>query len=518
MQVASKIAKNTAILYIRMAATIFISLYSTRLILAALGVADFGLFNVVGGLIAMLAFLNACMTEATQRFMSYAQGAGNKDQLKTIFNSSLILHFIIGIILLIVLEVAGYIFFNYILTIDPQRLFAGKIVYQFMIVSTLFTIISVPYDAVINAHENMLLFAILGIVESILKLAIAIIITNASGDKLILYGALMAILSVILLFCRFIYCTKKYKECKIALKSSYEKKLMIEMTTFAGWSFLGFSTSMIANYGQGIVMNVYFGAVVNAGQGISNQVSGQLSSLAHVLMKALNPSIAKSEGSGNRPFMIKTAMMGSKLSFFLLMIIFVPVIIEMPVILTLWLKNVPPYAVIFCRLLLIRNLIEQLFISLVTAISAVGNIKKFQIYSSILTFFPLLISFLLFSLGFPPYSLYIVFIIYSVIASVNIVYFAKITCDLPVMFFLKEVVLRCFASLFLSFFLSLIPYFLLKENIFGLAIVFINSFLVMSILIWLIGFNKKERNGLKDLIIGKLQQFFKFPKKAVEQL
>ena len=212
MEQAKRVAKNTGFLYARMAITVFISLYVTRLVLAALGAEDFGTFSVVGGAIAMLTFLNAAMTAASQRFMSYAQGEGNNHKQKNIFNVSVLLHFFIAIAVVLLLEGAGYIFFNGLLKINPERMHAAKLIYQFLIVSTFFTIISVPYDAVINAHENMFFVAVLGIIESLLKLGIALFITYTVFDKLISYGFLMALLAIFLLLVRRVYCHRKYEE------------------------------------------------------------------------------------------------------------------------------------------------------------------------------------------------------------------------------------------------------------------------------------------------------------------
>jgi O-antigen/teichoic acid export membrane protein len=499
MQAAKRITQNTLILYVRMAVTVLISLYSTRLILSALGADDFGLFNVVGGLIAMLGFLNACMAESTQRFMSYAQGEGDENKQKTIFNVSVVLHFFIAICLFVLLEVAGYVFLNHVLNIPPERLHAANSVYQFMVVSTIFTVISVPYDSVINARENMTLFAILGIIESVLKLFIAFIIVQSSMDKLIVYGFLMAFLSVLLLLARVYYCNKMYPECAINIRSNYDKVLMKEMSTFAGWSLLGYSSSMIAFYGQGIVLNIFFGAIANAAQGIATQISGQLGALAHTLLRALNPTIAKSEGSGDRELMIKTAMFGSKISFFLLMIFYVPIIIEMKFILTLWLKNVPEFTTIFCQLLLARNLLEQLFLTFISAISAVGKIRKFQLIGSTISLFPLPITYLLFSYGYPPYTLYFVFIAYSALSSVNIIYFSSKIFNLSVPLFLKDVLLRCAGAFIIVFTISAIPLQSMQDGIGRLAVVTLLSAILFFVVVWKIGLSRNERTDITSL-------------------
>lgn len=506
MQTANRVAKNTGILYAKMAITVFISLYATRLVLLTLGSKDFGLFSVVGGAIALLGFLNASMSSATQRFMSFAQGAGNSEKINKIFNMSILLHLIIAFIIFLILEIAGYFFFNGILNIDPNRLGTAKLIYQFMIISTLFSVISVPYDALLNAHENMLFYAILGIIESVLKLAIAISITYITSDKLLYYGAMMAILSITLLIIYRLYCHRKYPESKIDLKRNYDKIILKEMSDFAGWSLLGSSSSMIAQYGQGIVLNVFFGTIINSAQGIANQVSGQLGAFAATMLKALNPVIAKSEGAGNRKLMLQSAIMGSKISFFLLMFFFIPVLIEMPYVFKIWLKEVPGYAIIFCRLYLIRNLIDQMFVTLTTTISAVGNIKKYQIVTSILYILPLIITYTLFSRGYPPYTLYVVFIVFSIIMALINLYFSKIICDLSIMDYFKRVIIRCSISFLLVFIFALVPVFFIDVGIVRFLSIILMTILSYFLTIWFIGLSIDERKKIGSLILSLINK------------
>ena len=501
MHAANRVAFNTGILYIRMAVTVFISLYATRLVLNALGVQDFGLFNLVGGLIAMLGFLNGSMAAATQRFISFAQGANDLENIKRIFNVSIILHILIAIMVVVVFEIAGYFFFNGILNIAPERLHIAKIIYQFMVVSTLFTIISVPYEAVITSHENMTFYAILGIIEAILKLAVAFYISYSTYDHLMTYGFLLATISILLLIVRRVYCHRNYPECEINFRRYYDKPMFKNITSFAGWSLLGTAGSMIANYGQGIVINLFFGTIVNAAQGIANQISGQLGVFSTTLIKALNPIIAKSEGAGNRELMIKATIMGSKVSFFLMMVLHIPFLIEMPYILALWLKNVPAYAVIFCRLLLIRNLIEQLFIPLVSSLSAQGNIKGFQIASFVLLLFPLTLSYILFSFNYPPYSLYIIFIIYSIMASCIILYYTNKNFQLSIRDFLINVLLRCLLSFVIVFSVSLVPFFLIGNSLLSLITVACVSTILFIFTIYFIGFTMEEREKVRQVFI-----------------
>lgn len=507
MHAAKRVALNTGFLYAKMAITVFISLYSTRLIINALGVHDFGLFSVIGGAITMLTFLNNAMTTATQRYLSFASGEGDILKQKSIFNISIVLHFIAAILVVLLLEVAGYFLFNGILKIQEDRIEVAKLIYHFMLFSTFFAIISVPYDAVINAHENMLLVAILGIIEAVLKLSIAIYITHTYYDKLVSFGLLMALLSIFLLVIRRIYCHYKYEEVIINIKHYFNVPLFKEMTAFAGWSFLASTSSMIANYGQGILLNFFFGTRINAAQGIAAQVSGQLGAFATTLMKALNPVIAKSEGAGNRSLMIEAVMTGSKISFFLLTFFLVPVLIEMPYIFKLWLKNVPNFTIIFCQLLLIRNLIEQLFIAIASSITAHGQIKNYVIISALLCYFPIVLSYILISYGYPSYFLYISFIIYALLAFLVNLYFAQHNFNFPVIRFLKNIILRCFLTFFFIYSISSSPLSFVEESLIRLLLVISLSSITFPVAVWIIGFDTTERQRFKQLLIPIFSNF-----------
>ena len=523
----NRVAKNTGILYARMAITVFISLYATRLTLTSLGVEDFGLYNLVGGIILMLGFLNASMSSATQRFMSFAQGERDLEKIKNIFNVSTLLHLCIGIAVVIVLEIAGYFFFNGLLNIEAPRLPIAKIVYQCMIVSSFFTVISVPYEAVITSHENMLFYAIQGILESILKLAIALYITYGSlklpvgfsynkqqieisyevFDNLIVYSISMGLVSILMLVIRRIYCHINYNECEINFKKYYNKPLMKQISGFAGWYFLVSASSMIANYGQGLMLNIFFGTAINAAQGIASQISGQLGVFAANLLKALNPTIDKSEGAGDRKSMLKTAMIGSKVSFFLLIVLYIPMLLEMPFILKLWLKNVPEFTIIFCQLLLIRNLIEQLFIPINSAILAVGNIKTYQVKSALLFLLPLPFTYILFKFGYPPYVIYIVFSINSIMYAILELYYAKKHCQLSLTKFFSNVIVRCISAFTLVFITSLIPHFLIETNLLRLLSVILTCITSYLIIVFFIGFSYEERVEIKRLASLLLNKF-----------
>ena len=512
MDTAHRVAKNTGFLYARMVITVFISLYATRLILAALGVVDFGIFNVVAGAIAMLTFLNSAMASATQRFMSFSQGTGDHEKVKTIFNVSVVLHICIAIIILLILEVIGYFLFNSILIIPADRLYVAKLIYQFMIISTLFTIISVPYDAALNARENMFIFAVFGIIEALLKLAIAFYITYADFDKLMLYGLLMASTSVLLLIIRIVYCRKMYVECHVDLRNNFSRPVFSEMTKFAGWTFLGSSSSIVTNYGQGIVVNMFFGTVVNAAQGVASQVNGQLGAFAMNMLKAINPVIDKSEGGGERQKMLSVSMTGSKMSFYLSVLFIIPVFIEMPYIFSFWLKEVPEYAIIFCRLALIRSVLEQLYITMGNSIGAVGKIRGYQISNSILNLVPLIVTYVLFKMSYPPYTMYVVFIGYTIFGGFITLYFNKVLCDLSIKTYLKEVILPSLQTGILIVVITLIPYFLIHEGFIRFVLISFTSTISFFFFVWVIGLSHDEKekvHQILNLLFNKIKELVK---------
>lgn len=503
MQVANRVIKNTGFLYVKMGITMFISLYTTRLILNALGISDFGIFNIVGGAIAMLGFLNAAMAGATQRFMSYSEGEGDKEKLKKIFNISFLLHFGIAIGMGIVLLIAGWFFFNGVLNIPPERGYAAKVVYASLIVSTIFTVMTVPYDAVLNAHENMLYYSIVGVVESFLKLGAALAVVYIAGDKLVLYGILMACIPLITMIIMRIYCHKHYTECAIAPKRYWDKKLMKEMTMFAGWNLMGVASGMISQYGLSIVLNNFFGTILNSAQGIANQISGQLMVFSNSMMKAVNPIIAKSEGGGDRKLMLNASLMGSKFSFLLLAFFSVPFLIETPYILRIWLKNVPEWAILFSRLQLGRSLIEQFTVMLGGAISAQGDIKAYTSTKSILSILPILLTSLLFYYGFPPYYLYITWIFAGGFLGGGLsLYFTKKKCGLRYGEFLNSVFIPSLGVSILMFLLGIIPLLFMECSLIRLLTVCAITSLTFIFSLFFVFLSKQEKSWIIALIVS----------------
>lgn len=500
MQGGNKIIMNTGILYVKMFLTVFISLYVTRLVLNALGSEDFGVFNVVGGIIGMLSFLNGAMTTSTQRFMSHSAGKNDLTLQKQIFNNSIILHFIIGIAAVILFEVAGPLFFKYLLKLPESSVYAAKMIYQFMIVSTFFTIISVPYDAVINARENMLLYAILGIIETLLKLAIAVAVVYTASDKLILYGLLMASLSVVMLIVRRIYCHWKYPECHFNPKDHFHRGSFREQGYFASWNLVGSSASMISSYGSGVVLNYFFGTMINAAQGIAVQINGQVSAFANTMIKALNPQLMKSEGAGDRERMHRLAFIGSKALFVLFTLFAIPFTIETPYILKIWLKTPPVYTVDFCRLLMLTTLIAQIGQPFIACIQSVGNVKLYQILSSIVSLSVLPVSVMFFMGGFAPYSLYAITLGLNVILNMVIIYCAHRVSDLSISTYIKELIIPMLITVILVYSMGFMPLLFMPEGFVRLIIVCVICVTCYVFIFYNIGLSVQEKCLVRDRI------------------
>lgn len=500
MQAANRVVLNTGVLYGKMALTMVISLYSSRLVLNALGAIDFGIFNLISGIILMLSFLNVSMTVSTQRYLSFYLGAGEHHKLQTVFNTSIILHLVIGIAIVILLELSGTFLFKNIINIPEESKRNAIVIFHFMIVSTFFTIISVPYDAIINSNENMIVVAIIDIFQSIIKLSIAILLIYIVKDKIIIYGALMAMLEITIMIIKRFVCHKKYNESKLQLKKYLSKSLFIEMFTFSGWNFLGAISNVAKSQGMALVLNVFFGAIINASYAIANQVNSQLSFFSVTMLKALNPQIAISEGKGDRKRMLNLAMIASKFAFLLFSFFGIPLIIEMPYVLTVWLKNVPENSVAFCRLISVITLINLLSVGIQTAIQTVGRIKKYQIGVSILLILNLPLAYLLLKNGLPATSVFMGSIILEIIIFIFRLIASRRLTKMPIACYVNYVVLRPLIIIFIVSIISVLPLFLMNQCFFRfLTTVGLSSISFLSIVI-IIGLSSYEKEKISNIL------------------
>ena len=497
---ANRVVKNTGYLYMKMCITMFISLLTTRLILNSLGASDFGIFNIVGGAIAMLGFLNAAMAGVTQRFLSYSEGEGDKEKQKTIFNISIVLHAAIAATAGIALIVMGYFFFRGILNIPPERMTAAKVVYGCLVASTLFTVMSVPYNALINAHENMRYWAMIGVFESLLKLSVAVAVVYSSADKLIVYGILMACIPFVVRIILRIYCHRHYEECVFAPFRYFNKSTAKEMTSFAGWNFIFSATSMISFYGNGVVLNHFFGTLLNAAQGIAGDVNGKLNVFASGMLTSINPVITKSEGAGNRERMIKTTLTGCKWSFLLFAIVAIPMLVETPYVLRIWLKNVPDWAVVFVRLQLVATMISSTTGLLGTSIFAVGKVKQYCKTMSLVNFLSIVLTYAAFAMGGSPVFMYVIFIaIQGIAQSVIRLYYAKKDCSLHITDHLRHVMVPCLTVSVVSIATGVSFHLYLSEGITRMLLALTAVVVSFVLTLWALGVSEKEREALRNV-------------------
>lgn len=476
MQAAKKVVLNMGILYGRMLLTIGVSLYTTRLVLNALGSTDYGIFNLVAGVVAMLSFLNNAMAISTQRFLSFHQGKGDPLMQRKIFSNSVILHLIIGVLLVCFLELVGIFLFRGFLNIPQERLVEAELVYHFMAFSVFFSVLSVPFNASLIAHENMLWVAIVNIIETILKLVIALVLLLVHSNKLAVYGTLTSLIGIVVVVLYATYCFKKYDECTFEGFSGVDKKLLKELTSFASWNLFGSLCWLGRTQGLAIILNLFFGAIINTSYGISNQVSSQLTFFSTTMLRAINPQIMKSEGNGERYRMLRLSMMASKFSFFLFAFFSIPCIFEMEGILNIWLQNTPPYAVIFCNLTLVATLVSQLTVGLQSAAQAIGDIKKYQAVIGSIVLLNIPISYCFLELGAESYSVLIIFTIIEFIASSIRIYFIAKIGGLSI----REYVTRVFAMEVLPVVLTVLACFLVTTYIIDFTYRFIITILSSS--------------------------------------
>jgi len=505
MQGANKVIFNTGITYAKAVITSVISLYATRLVLNALGAEDFGLYNVIGGMIAMLAFLNAAMATSTQRYLSYNLGAKRLDKVKSIFANSVIIHFVIGILVVIAIEIIGVYFIKNKLKIDPERVQVAIYILHFVVASTFLTILSVPYEAVINAHENMGFLAVVSIIESFLKLITAVSLIFLPVDKLFYYGLFTMLVVIIIRIIKQFYSKKNYAECRVSLRTEYNKEQIKELTSFAGWNLFGVLCALGRNQGVAVMLNLFYGTFVNAAYGVANQINAQLMFFSQTMMSAMRPQIMKSEGANDRDRMIRLSLTANKFSFFLFTFFALPLFFEMPFILKLWLKNVPEYSVEFCRSIILLTMVNQINMGVMTAVQAIGNIKVYQMVAGGIQLLTLPVGFIFLKLGYPPYSVILISFGLETISTIFRIFYFRHLTGYSVSDYLKNVILTCFVSFLPSAILIYYVQGIISDRWLDLIVVLMLSAASYVISIYFIGLNKNDKQMFTQLI----QKFLK---------
>lgn len=501
-----RIAKNTLLLYFRMLLTMAISLYTSRVVLHVLGVEDFGIYNVVGGVVAMFSVISGSLSAAISRFITYELGKGDKEKLVRIFSSSVTIQLGLGLVIIILAEVIGVWFLNEKMSIPENRMYAANWVFQLSILTFVINLISVPYNAAIIAHEKMSAFAYISILEVVAKLIIVYMLLLSPIDKLIFYAILMASVALIIRFVYGFYCKRNFEECTYHF--ILDKELLKKMFGFAGWNFIGASSAVLRDQGGNIVINLFCGPAVNAARGIAYQVNNAISGFVNNFMTALNPQITKSYAAGEKEYMMTLIYQGARLSFYILLILSLPVIVNAHYILTLWLKIVPEHTTLFVQLVLIFAMSESISNPLITAMLATGKIRNYQIVVGGLQMMNLPISYVLLRYGCIPETVLIVAICISQCCLASRLYMLRGMIGLSIREYISKVYFNVITVTLLSAIIPYITSYYLNETFINFIMICIISFICTFTVIYFIGCSRKERqfiNGKVNKIINKIR-------------
>lgn len=500
-----RIAKNTLLLYVRMLLLMVISLYTSRVVLNALGVDDYGIYNVVGGIVVLLAFLNNAMAGSTQRFLNFEMGTQDSDALRRVFSTSIHIHVIVAFVVLILGETIGLWFLNTHMNIPELRITAANYVYQFSLITCVANFLSVPFNATIIAHERMSAFAYISILEGVLKLSVAIAVYYAPFDKLIFYGSLMLFVGLINNSCYATYAFRHFAECR-GVSRRINKDKMREMLSFSGWTIFGNLGYILHTQGIAIIINMFFTVAVNAAQGIANQVNGVVQQFLSNFLLALNPQLVKSYASGDIEAMHKLIIRGCKFAFCLVAFFVVPLVIETPTILKTWLGIVPEYTIIFVRMVLLILLVNSLTGILSTSKGATGNIKIYQITLTTIGAFHLPLVWGAFALGYgPEYSMYVYLVIVIILQILRALFVCN-SLHLSKRLLFSEVAVRCSLVLLISSVLPTLLHLYLPVSLITSIIICIAGMLSVTITSLFIALTPHEREVVYSYV-GKVMKF-----------
>ena len=493
-----RIAKNTLLLYFRMLFMMAVSLYTSRVVLNALGVEDFGIYNVVGGVVAMFSILSGSLSAAITRFITYELGTGNKENLKKIFSSSVTIQIGLAVLIILLAEAVGVWFLNVKMNIPDVRMVAANWVFQFSILTFAINLISVPYNASIIAHERMSAFAYISILEAIGKLVIAFLIVISPMDKLIFYAILMCAVALIVRLAYGAYCKRHFEECTYHF--IFDKDLLKRMFSFAGWNFIGAISAVLRDQGGNVVINLFCGPAVDAARGIAFQVNNAISGFVTNFMTALNPQITKSYAAGDRDYMMTLIYQGARFSFYMLLLLSLPVLANTHYILGLWLKIVPDHAVLFVQLVLVFAMSESISNPLITAMLATGKIRNYQLVVGGLQMMNLPVSYLLLRMGMFPEVVIVVAIAISQCCLAARLVILRGMIGLSIRKYIKKVYMNV---LIVTAIAAILPFLLsmkLEESFLNFVLLCFVAFICTGMTIYYLGCNKTER----QFVLNKL--------------
>lgn len=497
-----RVAKNTILLYARTLVVMVIMLYTSRVVLIKLGIEDYGIYQVVGGLMAMFYIISSSLTTSISRFITYEIGRGDIDRLREVFSTSINIQAGISVIVMMICETLGIWFLNNQMSIPADRLYAANWVLQCSLLVFCINLMSVPYNACIVAHEKMTVFAYISVLDAILKLLVCYLITLTAYDKLIVFALLMLGVAVLIRLMYGVYCSNHFLECHYM--RTKDKSLLKEMTGFAGWNFFSELIDIFNYYGVNLLINIYFGVVMNAARGIANQAQGAVTQFVGNFTTAINPQITKSLAAGEKYEMFTLVCRGAKFSYFLLLFFVIPIVIETDFILNFWLEAVPDKTITFVRLAMITELITVWGYTGYTACMATGDVRKYSIHATLVGLFVFPLTWTAYKAGFPVEMLYYSYMLYCL--GLNIIRLAvmKSQIGFPVSLFIRTAIQPIIITTLMSVLLPISILLLMDAGIWRFVVVLMVSILSVSIAAFLLGLTHHERKMIMNLCHSRL--------------
>lgn len=499
-----RIAKNTVFLTIRMIVVMLLSFFTTRVVLRTLGVIDYGIYNVVGGFVSLFGFINTSMSNGIQRFLNYELGKNGSSGAKTVFSTAILIQLMSALILALLVEVIGVWYIHYKMVIPLERMEAAEWVFQTSVLSFVVVILTSPFSGCVMAHEKMNLYAIVNVIDAVLKLLIAIAIGYSPVDRLKLYGVLFALISILNLTIYCIYCRRNFDEAKCSLK--FDKSMFKLMLSFSGWNIFGSFAGVMKEQGLNMVLNLFFGPIVNAARGVATQVNGALQSFVRNISIPVRPQVVQAYATGDLKRSMNLTYAISKISSYIVILLAVPIVININYILSLWLdSNVPEHTSSFISIIFAISLVSDLNAAVSGIVHATGRIKKYQILTSLIEISAIPISyFVLPRYSVPELSMLIV-LATIVISQIVSLYILRELVPFSIAKYMKEVVLPVFFMIAITIVSVKLVHECIGNQLLNLVLDTLCSIIVTTICLYFLCFNKSER----VLFVGMIRKLIK---------
>lgn len=499
-----RILKNTLILYVRMLFIMLVSLYMSRIVLQVLGVNDFGIYNVVGGVVAMMGVLKGAMATSTTRFITFELGRDDNEQLRKTYCISIMIYAVISLFFVVIAETIGLWFLNTQLTIPYARMNAANWVYQFTIIAVVVEMMAQPYNAVVIAHEKMSFFAVMSIVEIVLKLLFVFSLEIIPYDSLVVYSFFMMLTSIIVRIAYNVYCKRHFKECNFKI---YRDPILFKrILTYSGWNLFGSASTIVKGQGLNILLNMFFNPAVNAARGIAYQINSAISQFSQNFYTAVRPQITKYYAQGDLQNMYKLVYRSGKMSFYLNLILGVPLIIETPYIINLWLGQVPDHVVFFSRMIIVISMVDAMSHPLMTSIQATGNVAVYQSVVGMMNILNLPVSYIFLKFGYPPAIVFYVSLVITILSQfVRLIIVKRNITSFPIVEYIIKVYGVCLIVSVISMIAPIFAHIMVERTLWGVLLVCFLSLISVLSTVYYIGLNKDEKYFVIKIIKSKLK-------------